>query len=284
MGTQFWWFYDVLFLSVAVGVLYHAVQKGFRQEFLKTIAFVVSIGIAFAGAFFLSQPVYQMLFQEKINGTLQRALESEYFDIFENASEALALTSSGEEKPDAETLRNISEKAVSGEECPEGFVEVIGNSTENLISRYIKPHSEKPLAQCFAEDISAFQLFLQEYEQSPEQGAKLLEALYYRQAYHKLMMRILFLCCLLVMWMVFSVISSMMEYSEEQKHITGKSRIFAVLLGLIEATGGLLILTVMIRLIVGLTDGQMLLFNQETMSRTIIFRYVYHFILNCLTF
>ncbi len=283
MGAQFWWFYDVLFLSTALGIFYHAVQKGFRQEILNTICFLVAVVVSVGGAWFLSLPIYGGLFQERITVTLTRAIESEHFDIFENASEVLALNATeGEETPDAEGLRRIGEKAVSGEECPEWFVETMGNVTESLISRWYAPHSEIPLASYFAGNLPAFYQFLNTWELSPEDGAKILEAIYYRPAYLKLMKLVSILSFLLVMWIVFSVISSMMGDSEEQRPVTGKSRISAIPLGLIEATGTLLILTVIIRLTVALTDGQMLLFNQETMNHTILFRYVYHFIVKCL--
>ncbi|MEE5991712.1 MAG: hypothetical protein V3G42_00550 [Oscillospiraceae bacterium] len=283
MGTQFWWFYDVLFLSIAMGILYHALWNGFRKEVLKTVGLALTITATFAVACFLSTPVYQTLFQEKITTTLQNALESEDFDIFETASESLALNATeGEETPDADGLRNIAEKIIAGEECPEWFIDSMGNATELLISRYVKPHSEKTLVQCFAGNIPAFQVFLQICETSPQDGAQILEALYYRQSYHKLVIMVLFLLLLLIMWVIISVIASMIEYEESPKPITGKSRIWAIPLGLTEAIGGLVMITVIIRLIVALTDGQMLLFNQETMNHTIIFRFVYRFIVKCL--
>ena len=284
MGAQFWWFYDVLFLSIAGGILYHTVQKGFRKEVLKTILFVMVVTGAFAGASFLSIPVYEKMFQEKIITTLQEVLESGQPDIFENASESLALTAlEGEETPDAEGVRKMAEKAITGEECPEWFVEIMGNSTDALISRYVRPHSEKTLLQYFSGNIPAFQLFLQECETAPRECAELLEALYYKQAYCKLLTMVLFLLILFVIGAVFNIVSSLVEYSGEQGHITGKSRILAIPLGLMEVAGGTAILTAAIRLTMALTDGQMLIFNQETMNHTIIFRYVYHFMLKYLT-
>ena len=41
MGTQFWWFYDVLAVSISVGVLYVAVQKGINKTMFPLIGFLV---------------------------------------------------------------------------------------------------------------------------------------------------------------------------------------------------------------------------------------------------
>ena len=40
MGTQFWWFYDVLIIAVAAGLLYNAAAKGLNKMIFPLVLFI----------------------------------------------------------------------------------------------------------------------------------------------------------------------------------------------------------------------------------------------------
>ena len=97
----------------------------------------------------------------------------------------------------------------------------------------------------------------------------------YRPSYLRLVRMALFLLIELLMLVIYGVIASVGGNFEEQMHVRRGNHLLAVPAGLIEAACLLLIFTVAVRLVVMLTDNEMLLFNQETIDHTIFFRYLY---------
>lgn len=275
MGTQFWWFYDVLTVSITVGILYAAVQKGFNKTVFPLIGFLAAMAVGIYGSAFLKEKVYDSLFREKITATILSVLDNEEWDVLDATAEALSL--SGEET-DAETLHSLYEKAASGGEAlPEWLTQGVCNTTEAAISVRQHSHAEHPLRETLSQ--AEVMTFLQTlYSGQPQIAAQQLEEVYYRVSYLELVRMAVFLLIELAMLIIYGIIATIGGDLDEQMHVRKGNHLLAFPAGVLEAACLLLIFTVAVQFVVRTTDGEMLLFNTETIGQTKLFRYLYQLI------
>jgi len=64
MGTEFWWFYDILAVAITVGVVYKCTRKGF----MSSIAGFIGTVVAFAGAILISASLAEYVYDNFIYG------------------------------------------------------------------------------------------------------------------------------------------------------------------------------------------------------------------------
>lgn len=278
MGTQFWWFYDVLMLSVTAGIFYAAVARGFNKGVFRLFGFLLTIVLSMSISNALKGMVYQNLFQQKITETIAFVLEDEEWDMLTNASETLAFTAAEEDTvPDADAfLEEHKNVQTNGGSYPEWFVTSVCNVIETAVSAEQKPHAEQSLAAIYENDPEGLCSLVDAIIKGDVQGAAAeLEGTFYRPPYLQMIRMVLLLMIQLVMLVICSIIFPMAGNLEEQMHIRKGDHILGVPIGLAEAADILLVMVVVVRLIVALTDGQMLLFNPETIEQTKLFQYIY---------
>jgi hypothetical protein len=102
-----------------------------------------------------------------------------------------------------------------------------------------------------------------------------LEENYLHPAYQPLVRMGVFLLLETVVLIIFGIISSMAGNLEEQMHIRRGNHLLAIPVGLVEAACVLIMLTVAVKLLICLTDSQMILFNEATVERSKLFRLLY---------
>lgn len=281
MGTQFWWFYDVLAVSMTVIIGYAVIAKGFNKVVFQLAAFVLSVAVGIAGANFIAPRVYDELFREKIGNSILSILDDEEFDIYEQVSESLALSAAeGEETPTADALRKTYLAALRSDSVmPEDwYFEAFGNvlgTRLNSVQKMHPIHQEQRFCDLLDQGgwldlLSAF-----EADSHPEAAKEQLEAACYRENYTQLVRLSLFLIIELVMLIISCIIASMTDHLEESMHLRRGNHLLAVPVALVEAASLLLVLCVTVRLIVQLTDSEMLLFNQPSVNATFLFKYIY---------
>ncbi len=277
MGTQFWWFYDVLVLSVTAGILYASVVRGFNKGVFRLIGFLLAVVVGIFGSEALKGLVYENIFQQEIISKVSTALEDEDWDVFVKASEALALSASdGEETQDTDAFRN-AHKAFGKDTYPDWFISSVSSVTEFAVSAAQKPHSQETLAEVYKNNIAGFHDLVDRIvDGQAREAAVMLEETYYRPSYLRMIRWALYLLIQLVVLIVCAIISSIAGNLEEQMHLRKGDHVLGLVVGLAETAGVLLMILLSVRLITTLTDGQMLLFNQETIDATKIFRYIYY--------
>lgn len=288
MGTQFWWFYDILLLCVAGGVLYAAIARGFNKGIFRLVGFLAALIFGVWGSGLLQNPIYEGLFREGVTASIANVLADEDWQVFENAAEALAL-SDAEASQDVEAFRLEQEemgKRLSSEEndeeilYPDWFVKSVCDVIESAVSVRQKPHNEQPLSVLYADHTTELYSLLEQIDSDDaEAAATSLEQTLYRPAYLCIVRIAAFLLIQVVILIICIVVSVMAGGLEEQMHIRKGNHALAVPIGLVEAVCLIIVLAAVIRLTILLTDGNMLLFNTETIEKTLLFRYIYHFIL-----
>ena len=279
MGTQFWWFYDILALSITAGILYSAISRGFNKIVFQLIGFLVAMAVGIYGSSLLKDFVYRTLFRENLTVTMQEQFDQEDWDVYAAAADNLLLTEEYADEPiDAASLRSTFTLAEEKGDAklPEAMYAAVCNVVETAVTERQPSHAGQPLRELYASRPDAV-VRLAGLLGSGDSlaAAQMVEEDLYRPSYLRLVRMALFLLIELLMLVIYGVIASVGGNFEEQMHVRRGNHLLAVPAGLIEAACLLLIFTVAVRLVVMLTDNEMLLFNQKTIDHTIFFRYLY---------
>ena len=281
MGTQFWWFYDVLAAALTIGIVYVVVAKGFNKVVFQLAAFVASLLVGILGANFLAPKVYEEMFQDKVRGSIRYCLEDENFDIYESVSEALALSAAQDEKtPDAEELHTAFIKASKAPTpvLEDWYMEAFSNVLLSHLNRVQPMHpmtADTPIEWMSQPGGWCDVLTVFEEGHSADLVVERIEETCYRDNYIQLVRLAMFLLIELVMLIICCVIASMTNNLDQSMHLRRGDHVLAVPVALVEVIVFLFVICVTVRLIVQLTDGEMLLFNQPTIDETFVFRYLY---------
>lgn len=281
MGTQFWWFYDVLAVAMTFGICYVVIAKGFNKVVFQLAAFVVAMLAGVLGANLLAPKVYNELFREQIRESVRYYLENTDFDIYESVSEIMAISSSDEEEtPDAQALRDIFLTAREQDvpELEEWYMTALENSLTAHLKRVQKLHPIDPDASIdWMHSAEQWIGFLSALEENGDTASAvdLIESTCYRANYTQLLRLVLFLLIELVMLIICSIIASMNTSLEQSMHLRRGNHALAIPVALVETASMLFIQCVTVRFIVQFTDGEMLMFNQPTINETYIFQYIY---------
>jgi hypothetical protein len=276
MGTQFWWFYDVLILSIACGMIYAAAAKGFNRTLLRMVGFLAALAVGITASKPLSGYVYNMLCHESVTQTLTEVCEE--LPLYENAAQLINRGSieDAPDEADSVQLEKTGEAAGEGEETEAWFVVSVGTVVQQAVTVRLSPHTNRELSEVFLQNPDVLQAFLSNWTQEDYQGAaSVLEENYLHPAYQPLVRMGVFLLLETVVLIIFGIISSMAGNLEEQMHIRRGNHLLAIPVGLVEAACVLIMLTVAVKLLICLTDSQMILFNEATVERSKLFRLLY---------
>ncbi|MCR5717759.1 MAG: hypothetical protein K6F80_01825 [Oscillospiraceae bacterium] len=288
MGTQFWWFYDVLTVVLLFGIGYAVIAKGFNKVVFQLAAFAVAVVVGVTGANLTAPKVYEELLREKILETVRLSFSDETFNIYQRVSESYALSADAEEKNLSAEELHKKFLAVKNQETPvfeEWYAKVICDALEQRANEAERLHyisgeqttlsarmqalpsgNLRDLLLCFEEDSN---------KDLVEQIEICIEPVYDAN-YTQLVRLSLFLVIELVILIICCIIAMMMSHVDQEMHLRRGDHLLAVPVALVEIASLLFVICVIVRLIAQLTDNEMLLFNQQTIDETMLFKHIYH--------
>ncbi len=276
MGTQFWWFYDVLIVTIAAGLLYNALVKGFNKLVFQLVGFVLAFVIGFFGSRYLAAPTYRQMFQENVISNVQTELET--MDLFETMASVIR-----QKHPDSEYAQadkqTLIEESLHNNGGSAVHVEAAAAVIDSQLSNIISPYPQQPLQDYFTERAEIFGQFISSAAGEDYHSAAIcLADGYFSPYYQNIIRMVLFLLLEVVVLIIVGIISGMAGDLEQFMHIRRFDRALAVPVGLIEIACVLISFVVAVKLIVAATDNMMLLFNEETISETKIFQLLYQYL------
>lgn len=87
MGTNFFWFYDIVVVAVLVGVTFRSAKKGAVGVIISTVSAIVAFLLAFFGSELLSESVYKRYVAEPLTNSISESIEGALGDtIFSELS------------------------------------------------------------------------------------------------------------------------------------------------------------------------------------------------------
>ncbi len=276
MGTQFWWFYDVLIVAVAGGVIYHAAAKGFNQMVFRLIGCILAVVIGGLGSWGLSEPIYHAIYQHECEETIQVALEGQ--DLYQLTAEYITNHTDAADT-NAETIRTEIQSSADGNGISDTLLLGVSGMLTSLTENSVNPKPDVNMQECMTNDMDTFRYILTQFNAEDRSAmAGEIERIYIRPDYIRMIGFAAFLILEAVIAIIVGIISASVGDKEELMHVGKLNRPLAVLVGILEAAAWLLTITAAICLMVSATDNMMLLFNEETIENTLIFKYVFRMI------
>lgn len=82
MGTQFFWFYDVLLFAIVLGFIVACAKKGFISVAFGVISGLIAIILAYAISAPIADAVYDSMFEPKISGEINNSVSNTVSNVF----------------------------------------------------------------------------------------------------------------------------------------------------------------------------------------------------------
>ncbi len=268
MGTQFWWFYDVLVLSVGCGILYSAVIRGFNKVIFRLIGSVLAMAIGIPLSVPLANWMYNAVYVEKIQTSLSNTYAS--MDFYEFALQTL------EEQAPEGTDKAVLEIQLKNNSTEEWFVITLANTLQSMVNEAINPQVLDSYTDYLLETPTTLEgICTAILQDDGETLAVIIEESYVRTYYVEMVRMVAFLLLVLVVAILMGILTKMTGNLEDVMHIRKGDHALAVPVGLIETLGALLVILVIVRLLVMATNGEMLVFNEDTIESTKLFHLLY---------
>jgi len=296
MGSQFWWFYDVIavaavlvcvFLSARKKVLQAAVSLG---GFILAIIFASTLSGGMAGSLYkggirqnnvskINKTVSDLEFADEVKGYL----ESLDYGLSLKLSKVEAILNSGSDidgqmyKYATDTKgRKFAEKEVFINRFHEGYAQITSKIVSENLSLYSAEYTASQIIEKPADFERLIPLLMEPEDKSP--AAEYIADNYVKKPYEDVIRLIVFtVIFFVILILVLFIARSMARNSSYNEGIGAK-----LLCGFMGIFNGVILvfaIAAMVRLYVVLGDDKMLFFNFKAIDQTYIFKNVYNIIL-----
>lgn len=294
MGTEFWWFYDVIAVAVILVCIFLSGKKGFLRSVFTALCCAVTVFVSFA----LSGAVSQELYKNTIRSSNIRKIEknlrsdtftSKYAVYLENMGYFININTEKLDnifKSDTELdkalcdyINNINARKVEENEAVlldkihEGYAVVMSD----IVSQSLNKFASETVGNEIRNDSSGMKelIFLMTDKESLHNASVYIADNYTEKAYITIFNLIGFILIYIALFLVImTIINSFASRSEKKPENIG-SHIAGGFMGII--TGGIMVfaVSVVIRLWAIMGNNEMLFFNNDVIDKTLLFKYFY---------
>lgn len=298
MGTEFWWFYDVIAIAVLLVCIFLSGKKGFLKGTFTALCCAVSVFVSFAVSGTVSQELYKNTVRSSNVKKIEKNLKSDTFTqkytvylenigyfIKVNPDKLDEIFKSDRELDKAlcDYVNNINARKVEEnedvllEKIREGYAVVMSD----IISQSLNKFSAETAANEIRNDSSGIREFLNLVldEDRIHDAAVYIADNYTAKAYSTIFRITGFVVIYIALFLIImAIINSFTSRRESSTESTG-SHIVGGLIGIV--TGGIMIFAVaaVIRLWAIMGGNEMLFFNNDVIDNTLIFKYFYDSVL-----
>lgn len=293
MGTQFWWFYDVIAVAALLVCLYLSGKKGIFKAAVTVVGCIVGIAAAVPMSGTVSASIYKTavrdnnikkleksLIDVEISSYLGNALENMGYSVIVSTEKLDSILESEKDVDEQiyKYINNINGKVVDKEEIfktnlHEAYAEVMKKLVSDDLSKYAVETASQKIRDG-GTDFGNLMKMLKTGEERKE-AAKIIADDYTADAYRNV---IRLLVCVILFVIVFAIAlltaHSLTGSQREVDESTG-SHIAGGICGIFTGVAIVFIIAVAVRLYVVMGSNEMLFFNNEAIDKTYIFRYAY---------
>lgn len=298
MGTEFWWFYDVIAVAVLLVCIFLSSRKGFVRGIFTVVCCAVSLLVASAVSGTVSQELYKNTMRSSNVKKIEKNLKSDtftqkYADYLENMGYFIKVnpdklneifTADNElDKTLCNYINNVNARTVEDNEAVllekihEGYAVVMSD----IISQSLNKFSAETAANEIRNDSSGMKEFLVLVldKDGVHNAAVYIADNYTAKAYTTIFRLTGFVVLYIAVFLLLTAFLNAFAGKREGGESTG-SHIAGGFMGII--TGGIMIFAVsaVIRLWAIMGSNEMLFFNNNVIDETFIFKYFYDLTLN----
>lgn len=294
MGTQFWWFYDVIAVVVVLISIFLSGKKGFMKGIITSVGCAVALFVSYAASDSISVSLYKNTARSSSISKLEKNMKSDNFilkyadyledmgyfisvnteklsDIFESDKEL--------DKAVCDYVNNINARKVEKneevlvEKVREGYAEVMGDIISHSLNKFAADTAENQIR----EDSSGIKelVVMMTNSETYHEAAVYIVDNYTAKAYITIFRLVGFVALYIVISIIIIAIISSFTSEKKENFKSMGSHIAGGFIGLI--TGGIMTFSVaaVIRLWAILGNNEMLFFNSDVIDKTIVFKYFF---------
>lgn len=296
MGTQFWWFFDAATAVIVLIAVFIAGKRGFSKSIVVSVGCILGTVLSVSVSGGISGAVYKAAAKPGNISDIEHALDD--FSITEKTKvyiETLGYNISVKEEKleeifaaggDVNTalykyVNNINGRTVDTEEAfKEKMTEGFAGIMDDLLTSELTDYAGEKAAEKIKADIPAFAEVLQLMTaRENNKAAKMIENEFTGEAYQEVIQSLCFVIVLLICMCVVKGFAVKLEKSgafapmgDIAEHALGAAA------GIINGAALVMAAAALIRVCVLLGSSSMMLFNTETIDKTIIFKYIYRLV------
>lgn len=294
MNTQFWWIFDALVAIIAVIVIYSNAKRGITKVLVVGIGYIIATIAASLVCVPAASAVYASVAAGSDLAALERvgkqvSISDIYGDIIDgenlgfNADRNVIKAYMQNSTPDVYTQdiyrymnRRNGDVVMELDEF-QGMLrtqltERYGAALSEEVPEYVRMNFEKKMTA----DPEAYTELMSRL--SSGHAAEYVEETYAKEP----TLQVLQIFCYLILFSILMVIAAVLSATLENKiffnNTMRKERILGGMMGLLEALALLILMTMIVRLIVMLSGGDALCFNEPTIAKSKVFNYFYSYV------
>lgn len=295
MGTQFWWFYDVLALAIILVCAFMWGRKGALKGAFAAVGGVLSIMLAFGISGAVSDGLRQITVKSGDVRKIEQHLTPDTFTdemavYLENMGysirvdrkklgEILDKTDIQYDEAIAKYINNVNSKRL--EEDTQVLVEKVHEGYALVINEIVRDSVNKFVASTAAEEVRKDPAMMQELIPLLRQEVSTKAADYIGEnctapAYRTMFRLGSFAVLFIVLWIALTAIIKALAVNKDSGSAAGAlNHIIGAIMG--AGAGAIIVIavTAAVRLSVVLGGNEMLLFNEEVVDKSIIFKLIY---------
>ena len=294
MGSQFWWFYDILAVALTLFIIYLNAKRGFKKNFLIIIGYVLSVVVTSVTSAMLAEPVYTGLIRESnlyafdqvlsdYDGTavIQNALDKqEYGAKFDEKKIDIYLSPAKADFED-ELYRYVNQTCDYTVTTPTEFRNILRGafieSFGSLMAKQMPLYARLSLEDKLADNDTLYVETMQHIygETGSMRQITDLEDTYVKDDCIRIINSFLFVAIFCCLMSLIAVLAKKLESRIYFNIYPVVDHIAGGLLGILEALMLLCLLCIFLRLLFVTASDTMLVLNEETILKSRLFRYIY---------
>lgn len=296
MGTQFWWFYDVIAVAAVLVCIFLSARKKVLQSAVSLGGFMLAIIMAGTLSGGISEALYKggvrqnnvsklnkSISNVEFDDEMQKYLESLDYGLTLKYSKIEGIFNSGSDYDEQlykyamdSKGKKIAEKEIFCNRIHEGYAQIISKIVSDELSIYSAEYTSEQILEKPSEFEKLIPLLMDIEDKYP--AAEFIADNYVKKPYKEVISLVTFT----IIFFVILLISLFISGSAGKKSSYNEGIGAKVLCGFMGAVNGIILvfaIAAIIRLYVILGDDKMLFFNFEAIDNTYIFKNAYNIIL-----
>lgn len=296
MGTQFWWFYDIIVAAVVLVCMFVSGRKGAMNAITTFVAYILAAGIAISVSAGISSALAGSTIKDsnvkKLENTLGEtkftAEVGSYIEGLEYGvkvdKKKLDLIYNGNKSYDDEIFKYVNtKKGKKVEEDPQKFYDKLHEGYAQIMKKIVAADMNKYASEYAAKQVrehpdkfnNIIPLLIDKESKTP--AAKKIADEYTQEPYNRIT-RLLTFIILFVLLLAIALYLTHTMLGNGYHAMTLPAHVGGALIGIPKGFVLCFAAAVAVRLFVLLGSDEMLFFNFKAVDQTYIFKYLYNYV------
>lgn len=297
MDTQFWWAYDAAAAAVVAVIIYLSAKKGFSKTIFTTLGCIISLVFAITLSESASDAIYRSAVKSgniksvrrsledvQITSKFRVFLENQGYNITVNESRLQSILAESENMQDDlfKYACNINDKEVDEKEAfiqkvNSGFFDIFHEMLSHELPEYLLSdlslmNDDSRLTQQAVQMVVRLEMI----DDIPQETVDYLENTFIQNRASEICrfaaFSIIYILLMLVIRLFANIITAMLDIPS----VGAAEQPLGAVMGIIRAVLFLIAAAAFVKFLVIIGDEKMMFFNQKSIDKTIVFKYIYN--------